>query len=211
MFAEFVDGIQHGRFVPGQRLVEADLCQEFGISRGPLRETIRRLAAEGLVEIQHNRGARIKRMSREELVHLYEVREVIEGLAARMAAERATPGERDEIAAVLAAMETAIAARDHLGYADLNIRFHALLVSAAHNPTLEQIYQRLQTPTMRRQFRSLLETGAMLRSLEEHRVIIAAILAGDPLAAEAGMREHLQQSGTLIARHEAEASLSEPL
>jgi DNA-binding GntR family transcriptional regulator len=192
--------IIEGRFAPGQRLVEADLTEQFKISRGPLREAVRRLAAEGLVDITHNRGARVKRLDHAEVLELYEVREVMEGLAARLAAERANAAERKDIKAAFDDMAKALKANDVRGYIGLNSGFHALIMKTARNAPLEAAITRLQTPVLRVQFESMMTQDVVQESFEEHRGIVDAIVGKNADQAELLMRHHVRRSRELISR-----------
>ncbi len=192
--------IIEGRFAPGQRLVEADLTEQFKISRGPLREAIRRLAAEGLVDIMHNRGARVKRLDQTEVIALYEVREVMEGLAARLAAQRANSTEHKAIKSAFNDMEKALKADDVRKYIALNSVFHALIMTAARNPALEAAITRLQTPVLRVQFESMMTQDVVSESFEEHRAIVDAIINKDSEKAELLMRHHIQRSREIISQ-----------
>jgi DNA-binding GntR family transcriptional regulator len=196
--------IVDGGFAPGQRLIEADLTQQFQVSRGPLREAVRRLASEGLVEILHNRGARVKRLSHAEVLALYEVREVLEGLAARLAAERATAEERGAVQTLIEEMSLAADSRNFRAYVGMNSRLHAMLVDAARNPTLAEGIKRLQTPVLRIQFEALMTQEVILASHAEHRDIAAAVVGRDGVGAEAAMRVHIQRSRGMIERRPAE-------
>jgi DNA-binding GntR family transcriptional regulator len=200
LFERMRTHIIEGRFAPGQRLVEADLTEQFGISRGPLREAVRRLAAEGLVDITHNRGARVKRLDHGEVIALYEVREVMEGLAARLAAERASTAERKEIKSVFDEMAKALKANDVRGYIGLNSRFHALIMQAARNPALDSALTRLQTPVLRVQFESMMTRDVVNESFEEHRGIVEAIAGKNAEQAERLMRHHVRRSREMISQ-----------
>ena len=198
-FEKMRRNIVDGRLAPGQRLVEADLTAEMGISRGPLREAIRRLASEGLVDIAHNKGAKVKRLDRQEVLALYEVREVMEGLAARLAAERGTAAERRAIAAIFDDMEKAISARNPQAYVTLNSEFHNQILAAARNEPLQSSIMRLQTPVLRHQFEALMTADVVQMSHDEHAQIAKAIMAQDGDDAEREMRRHIQRSRDLIA------------
>jgi DNA-binding GntR family transcriptional regulator len=199
LFERMRNHIIEGRFAPGQRLVEADLTEQFKISRGPLREAVRRLAAEGLVDITHNRGARVKRLDHGEVISLYEVREVMEGLAARLAAERASASERKEIQASFDEMAQMLSGNNVRGYIALNSSFHALILKAARNETLQAAITRLQTPVLRLQFESMMTDEVVRESFEEHRGIVAALVSKNPDEAERLMRHHILRSKELIS------------
>jgi DNA-binding GntR family transcriptional regulator len=204
LFDRMRNHIIEGRFAPGQRLVEADLTEQFKISRGPLREAVRRLAAEGLVDITHNRGARVKKLDHGEVISLYEVREVMEGLAARLAAERASAAERKEIKASFQDMAKALSANNIRGYIAMNSQFHALILNASGNAVLTAAITRLQTPVLRLQFESMMTEKVVRESFEEHREIVDAIVGKNPDKAELLMRHHIRRSKELIANRPPE-------
>lgn len=180
--------LREGRLAPGQRLIEADLTERFGVGRGVVREALRLLAAGGYVTLEANRGAAIRRLSAEDVEAIFDVRAQLEGLAARRAAELgAGPG----LAELWARMERAFAAIDPLAYARLNTEFHAAIMAAAKNPFLVEAAERLRTPILRYQFLVLMDRTALEQSHAGHVRIVSAIQAGDGAAAEAEMRAHV--------------------
>jgi DNA-binding GntR family transcriptional regulator len=192
--AAIIEGIKHGRYVPGQRLVESDLTGELGVSRGPLREAFGRLAAEGLLQIEPYRGALVRRMTREDVVDLFEVREVLEGQAAALAATRIhVAGNRAALQAVLARMRHHESS-DIVGYMDVNERFHEVIVELSGNRTLARLVGQLQVQAFRLFYRRLADAAARERSVSDHEAVAAAILAADPAAAEQAMRAHVRTS-----------------
>ena len=193
------DGVRDGRFVPGQRLIEADLVRDLGVGRNALREALSRLASDGIVTIEPHRGASITRLSRDDVAQLYELREVVEGLAARLAAERIDqPGHRERLSAALEAMRAAARTAPMPEYIDENIEFHRAIVELSGRPRLSELVEQLQLQTFRIQFRSATardRTGMRQYSMDEHETLAAAILAGDPETAENTMRAHLRHTG----------------
>src|ERR1044071_1801569 len=127
-------GIRDARYVPAQRLVEPDLAREYGVSRGSVREALRRLAAEGFVNLERFRGASIIRMSRRQVVDLLELREVLEGFGASLAAQRAGDAGRVK----LTRLEKVPGARSQLPrqYDDHNNEFHDLILALSGNAEL---------------------------------------------------------------------------
>src|SRR3954447_10736694 len=121
------DAIADGEFAPNQRLVEADLSERFGASRGSVRAALLELTAEGLVERVQNRGARVRAVSLSEAIEITEVRMVLEGLCAAKAATRLTDDDRDRLRAVGTAMQAAVRTGDLLEYSELNRQLHALI------------------------------------------------------------------------------------
>jgi DNA-binding GntR family transcriptional regulator len=188
-------GIFEGHYVSGQRLIEAELTRALGVSRGPLREALRRLAADGLVEIEPYRGAAVSRMSRAELADALVVREVLEGLAARLAAERIDePGLRVRAATVMDELKRAAEKPDPTHYLEENDRFHHLIVELSGNVPLGRQIAQLQMPTLRTAFFKLFDHRLQAASLAQHREILEAVIAGDGARAERAMRSHVRRT-----------------
>jgi len=195
-------GILDGRYAPGQRLIETELTRELGISRNTLRAALRRLAADGLVQIETFRGAMVARPSRKEVQDLFEVREALEVLAVRRAAANISrPGwrERAEAAArpLLAFRDQPPKADEHLWE---NRQFHDLLVELAENVHLGRLLDQLLMPAFQGAFFRVYDAALYHQSLADHRAIFDAILAGDAGAAEARMRKHVQRTAALMER-----------
>jgi DNA-binding GntR family transcriptional regulator len=197
-------GIKEGRYVPGQRLVEADLMRDLGVGRNALREALSRLRSDGLVTIEAHRGASIRRLAREDVARLYELREVLEGLAARLSAEQIDePGHRDSMATALQAMHETARTADLPAYMDENIRFHRTIVELSGHTRLVELIDQLQIQTFRIQFRSAAAvsgTGPEIRAYSEaeHQDIADAILQGEAATAEELMRRHLRHTRSAI-------------
>jgi DNA-binding GntR family transcriptional regulator len=193
------DGILDRRFAPGQRLVEADLTRDLGVSRGPLREAFRRLSAEGLIDIVPHRGAVVRRLTPRETADLFEVRVELESLAARRAAAAMSDAvARRRFEAAIAPVFSN-APRASGDYMDENATFHGAVLEASGNDQLAAIAGQLQLPLIMLQIRRALPAEVMRRSVEEHRRIAAAILAGDGAAAAAAMRAHLERAAAIAA------------
>lgn len=187
--------IRNGSLVPGQRLVEADLTADLGVSRGPLREALSRLAAEGLVEIEPYRGALVRRLTDEEIAQLFDVREALEGMAARLAAVSVQNGaDTTELSAALHDMEKLRERPDPYGYLEANNVFHDAIFKLSGNTLLQSHIAQLETHAYRLQFQQVLKTDARLKGIADHEKIAAAILAGNPRAAETEMRRHVRRS-----------------
>ena len=189
-------GIRNARYVPGQRLVEPDMMRDFDVSRGTVREALRRLAAEGFVQIELYRGASIRKMSRSEFVELNEIRALLEVYAASLAAQRMSKAERKKLLELEQQWDRGA---QHLAYAQYNEQFHALIVEASRHKQLPNFVQQAQLSIFRLQFQSILQTPvATRRSRLEHRRIVKAILKGDAAGAESAMRQHIHNSAVVI-------------
>jgi DNA-binding GntR family transcriptional regulator len=190
--------IREGRFVPGQRLVEPDLTTELGVGRGSVREGLRRLAAEGFIEMQRFRGARVRRMTREDVKELNEIRAVLEGYAAATAAARIDEEGRAALLALEQGLDRA-GISDPLAYGRYNERFHALIYDLGQHRHLQLFIEQTQLAVFRLQFDLVLLTPRrMAESREEHRAIVAAILKGNPREAEDAMRRHISGTTAVI-------------
>ncbi|ROO85210.1 DNA-binding GntR family transcriptional regulator [Actinocorallia herbida] len=199
LVAKIRRAVLDGQFAAGQRLVESELCELYDVSRSTVRQALRELLADGLVEVQRNKGARVRVISTAEAVEITEVRMVLEGLLAAKAAERVTPGQAERLLEIRRAMRERVEGHDPLGYSDLNAVLHALVQEIAGQDTARTILARLQGQLVRHQFRLSLQPGRSTVSLVQHERIIDAIVARDQEAAEAAMRAHLRDVITQIS------------
>jgi DNA-binding GntR family transcriptional regulator len=184
--------ILSSRLAPGTELGEVALARSLGISRGPLREALGQLAAEGLVTIVPRRGAVVKRLTRQEFIEAYQVREALESLAVRLAVPRLSADEKSELHQLCAEMETEAAAGDTDRFFEINRRFHALLVHASGNVKLEEFYLQLIAQMGRLLKKSAELRGGIEKSAAEHRLILKAVDAGDPERAARLIEDHIE-------------------
>jgi DNA-binding GntR family transcriptional regulator len=202
--ADIREAIVRGDFVPNQRLVEADLSEQFGASRATVRSALVELANEGLVERVQNRGARVRAVSLAEAVEITEVRMVLEGLCAAKAAERVTKDEARQLKAIGRQMRAAVSKGDVLGYSQLNQELHRMVREIGGQRTARDVLERLRAQSVRHQFKLAMHPGRPTVSLPEHLAIVDAICAHDPAAAEEAARAHL--CSVIIALAEVDQS-----
>ena len=196
--AEIREAIVRGDFVPNQRLVEADLSEQFGASRATVRSALVELANEGLVERVQNRGARVRAVSLEEAVEISEVRMALEGLCAAKAAEHVTRDDARKLKAIGKKMRTAVSTGDVLGYSQLNQDLHRMVRELSGQRTAQDVLERLRAQSVRHQFKLAMHPGRPSVSLPEHLAIIDAICAHDAAAAEQAVRAHLRSVITAL-------------
>ncbi|HEY8539647.1 MAG TPA: GntR family transcriptional regulator [Steroidobacteraceae bacterium] len=190
--------ILDGRYVPGQRLIESDLVRETGESRAHVREGLRHLRAEGLVEIEEYRGAVVKRITRNDIYLAGRVREALEGLAARQIAERPlTEEERETLTSLRTRLVEAVAAEDYAAYTAANEELHRFIIRASQNPYLDSFLERLRIVVRQTHHFAAYRSKAFFAGNVEHLAIIEAILHGHPDVAESMMRMHVRK-GTLM-------------
>ncbi|HWD85303.1 MAG TPA: GntR family transcriptional regulator [Solirubrobacteraceae bacterium] len=180
------------RLIPGAELGEVALARSLGISRGPLREALGQLAAEGLVTIVPRRGAVVRRLTRQEFIDAYQVREALESLAIRLAVPRLSFADREELHRMCEEMEDAAVSGDTDGFFEINRQFHAKLVHASGNQKLQEVHTQLVAQMARLMKKSVELRGGTQQSAAEHRGILAAVDAGDPDLAARLLEDHIE-------------------
>lgn len=184
--------ILSNRIAPGTLLQEVPLAESLGTSRGPIREALGALAAEGLVTITPRRGAVVTTLTKDEFLDAYQVREVLESLGARLAVPIIDAAALGAMADAIGAMELAAAKRDVDLFFDANTDFHSALMVASGNRKLVEIHHRLvaQMGPYRRPSARL--RGNLEHSITEHREILDAVRARDVERATALVLEHVR-------------------
>jgi DNA-binding GntR family transcriptional regulator len=177
---------------PGEIVNERELMERLGLGRTPVREALRQLAQEKLVEVYPRRGIFVSGVNVRDLASLSEVREQLEPYAARLAAERATSEEREELAALVTELDRTEGDRDERQLIDLDQRLHRHLYRCAHNPFLESTLNELYVLTLRIWFLALDRVARLDEALQEHRELLEAISSGDGARAERAMRRHVR-------------------
>lgn len=188
--------VLHGDYPPGSQLAELALAQEFEVSRTPVREALKQLENEGLVEIRPKVGTFVRTPTRREIVELFELKQGLEGLAAGLFARRGRIPELDVLERNLDASDEAAAANDSVRYAELVHEFHWTLVLGADNAKLVEHYERLmnQLAYHRIVLRTVRHAGRISMSTDEHRSVVEALRAKDAIGAEFAMRDHVAAS-----------------
>ena len=196
-----------GEFAGGERLGEVELAGELGVSRTPVRQALLQLAAEGLVEVAPNRGARVIVRSAAELEAVFELRARIEGLAARQAADLVTVGQLDILDELAHDIDIFSAKGDLDQVNELNGRFHGMLIEISGSATLATSVSGLVHASVMARTQDAFDDAARLRSVQHHIEIVAALRAGDGLWAESVMRSHLlsARASVLGARRQVQS------
>lgn len=187
-------------FTPGQLLIERELCELTGASRPSVREALRQLEAEGLVESRNGRGTVVRVLTVAEVQHLYEVRAELEGLAARLFSERASAEQHDRLGAALTQLRTATAGGASAEILTAQGVFYAELFAGARNPVLDHALQGLQVRVAQLRAVTLTVAGRATESLREFEQIVAAIASGDGEAARRSATAHVRAAGEVMAR-----------
>ncbi len=180
------------RLRPGTELQEVALARQLGVSRGPVREAIGRLASEGLVTVRPRRGAVVRSLSRTEFLELYQVREALEAAAVRLAVPRLGAEGLARLQELTDAMARHAAAGQVEEFFEANAAFHDVFFVAAGNRTLRETYRQLLRQMGRYRMRSLVLRGNLQRSVSEHRAVLQAATRGDADDAARLLVEHIR-------------------
>jgi DNA-binding GntR family transcriptional regulator len=191
-YAKLHEAISAGVFQPGDRLREVDVAKLFALSRTPVREALRRLEADGIIEHRARIGAVIRTLTHGEVVELYEMRVVLERTAAEMAAKHAAPAEADELDDLNATIALAVA-EPHRAAA-INGQFHRCIYMASRNRFLLESARTLTNALMLLGPTTLADEARVATVCREHQDIVDAIRNGDILGAGAAAEAHLQTS-----------------
>jgi DNA-binding GntR family transcriptional regulator len=184
------DAILSGRYSAGKRLVADEIARELGVSRMPVREALHRLEVAGLVTLTPHRGAVVSQLSEREIIEIYHIRAVLDGLAARLAAPNLSPTDHRRMRALLDDMDAAVKAQDLRTVLNANRKFHTVIWKAADAPRLQELLENLYDASQRFRHMSVLIPGRLNQITEEHRRIVTALARGDASAAERHANEH---------------------
>lgn len=188
---QLADDIVRGELAPGTSLDETEVARRFGVSRTPVREAIRQLAASGLIDARAHRAAVVARPSPERLIGMFEAMAELEALCAGLAAERMASAERRALETVHEDMRQVIQGGDPQRYHEVNEAFHNAVYAGAHNGYLAEMTLATRVrvqPFRRAQFRLI---GRVAKSYVEHDQVVSAILRGDRAGAHGAMRAHI--------------------
>ena len=191
-YERLCEEIRSGKLPPGSRLRETEIAERLAVSRTPVREAIRRLEADGLVDHLPRSGAVVRKLEYPELMELYEMRTVLEGTAARLAARAASPVELEELVAINDEMRAA-AGRPEV-VIGLNRQFHKLLLDAARNRFLLRAMATVENTLLILGSSSMAKPDRAREAVDEHREVLDARRARDGAGAEAAMRRHMERA-----------------
>lgn len=194
-----------GRIAPGAKLNERELSELLNVSRTPLREAIKMLAAEGLVELLPNRGAVAVSLTEADVLNTFEVMAGLEAQSGELAAQRITAEELAEIQAMHFEMMAAYTRRDLSGYYALNARIHSAISAAAKNPVLEAVYKQVNARLQALRFRSNQDGEKWKRAVEEHEKMVEALAARDGAAMREVLLTHLRNKRDVVLEQLREA------
>lgn len=194
LLAKLQKDILTGRFRPGEKLTEQALCKEYGVSRTPIREALRQLEENGLVENRLNRGAFVVGMSEQDYKDMFELRKAYEVQAVKWAIERITDEEMEKLEETFEFMEFYTMRNDIDKMLVINAGFHQVIYEASHNRMLHRMLSSYQTFLKYRNAESAYESNYLTTVLEEHRAIFKAFIDKDVQAGAEAMEKHIDNA-----------------
>lgn len=199
VFESIREAIINGTLKQGERLMETQLAEELGVSRTPVREAIRKLELEGLVAMLPRKGAYVAGIMPQDAADILEIRAALEGLAAKLAAERITQEEISELIREIEKIEEALNSGDIESAIEYDTKFHGSLIGSSRNSRLVTMVSNLQEQVQR--FRIMLTTtrqDLMWESCSEHRKIVEALSRRDRFLAQSLAKEHVERTETKL-------------
>ncbi|MGP4061057.1 GntR family transcriptional regulator [Halobacillus sp. H74] len=194
VFQYIYEGIKSGEYESGQTLTESEIVNKLQVSRTPVREALRRLEKYGLVESKPHRGVKVISMTKQRIEDLYQVREVLEGLGARLIAQKRNESAVKKLNGILTEAEKAVEKNDIHSLSTINSSFHMEIAQASENLYLINILNTLQSHISLVMVTSLSNKDRPPENLKEHRMIVDAMESWDPELAEAVIKSHVRKS-----------------
>lgn len=192
------ESILNGHYPPGHRLIADDLAKELGVSRMPIREALHRLEVSGLVMMLPHRGAIVSEFSEPDIIEVYHIRAVLDGLAARLAAPNLSDADFKQLDTHLKEMEKKISAGDTEAFLRANREFHTVVWKAARASRLQELLENLYDTSQPFRNTSLQLPGRAEQILEEHRQIADALKQRDAVTAEKYANAHHESTATRL-------------
>jgi len=195
------DDITHGKLAPGERLVEFKLAERFKASRSPIREAMRQLESEGLIQFEPNKGFTVSKLSPKELEEIYNLRSLLESYAARLGAERANKTQIKHLKEIHQELRTAARNSDVQGWIDNNILFHDFFLENSENGNLRQVVEMLKRRVNWYQYMIVLIPSHYKAYLEHHEAILKACETNEGGMAEKFMKLHIDAIKQVLLNH----------
>jgi len=194
IFERIRDDILYGKYEKGEKIVEAKLAEEFNVSRTPVREALKQLELDDLVENIPNRGVVVKGISKQDIVDIFTIRLAIEGIAVEWAIERMDQEDLQKIKEIYELMEFYTFKKDVKKFAELNTKFHEAIYKATKSRYLENVLKNYQVFMKVVRYKSLEKPGRLEGALNEHKRIVDALMEKDVDRAKDVVIEHVKHS-----------------
>lgn len=198
VFEALREAIISGKLKPGQRLMEVQVAEALGVSRTPVREAIRMLELEGFVIMMPRKGAYVSDISIKDIASVFEIRRALEGLAAELAAERASPEHLERLERLLVELADCVEREDVNRFVELDTEFHETVYEASRNERLAPILSLLREQIQRFRTRTLSNPGRMRIAYDEHRALVEALADHDAERARQLASDHIESAENLL-------------
>ncbi|KPQ22507.1 GntR family transcriptional regulator [Halomonas sp. HL-93] len=185
------DLIEHGELAPGERISEKQLCEKFGVSRTPLREALKVLATEGLIELLPNRGARVVRLTFKKVKDTYDLMAALEGLSGELACQYISDAEIADIRRLHEEMLTHYRNRELMTYFEVNRQIHESILAASRNDLLQEMYSNLSQRVKRVRYSKKMTQTFWSQAVQDHENMMAALEKRDGRLLGQILRDHL--------------------
>ncbi|SNY98764.1 GntR family transcriptional regulator [Halomonas sp. hl-4] len=185
------DLIEHGELAPGERISEKQLCEKFGVSRTPLREALKVLATEGLIELLPNRGARVVRLTFKKVKDTYDLMAALEGLSGELACQYISDAEIADIRRLHEEMLTHYRNRELMPYFEVNRQIHESILAASRNDVLQEMYSNLSQRVKRVRYSKKMTQTFWSQAVQDHENMMAALEKRDGRLLGQILRDHL--------------------
>lgn len=192
--------IVHGELSPGAKISEKELCEQFGVSRTPVREALKILSTEGLVQLMQNRGASVTDLTWEDMQHAFPVMGALEALAGELACDNATDAQIERAEALQARMIAMFERGDRKGYFRVNEEVHQLIIDASGNTALPRLMRTVSGQVRRARYKANLSRERWEQAIAEHEEILAALKARDARRMNRLMKAHLANKLAALAK-----------
>jgi DNA-binding GntR family transcriptional regulator len=192
------DRIIKGALPAGARIVERKLSAELDVSRTPIREALKLLQADSLIEISRNKGAQVKTYSAQQTLELFDVIASLESLAAERLAERITEDQLDELEQLHADMLAHFRAGESDAYFDINSEIHDTILATCGNPILQQMHTKMMARARRGRFMAIMDPDRLTTAVDEHEQLMTAFRTRNSEAARQVWRQHLWNTGQSV-------------
>lgn len=200
VFHTLRDAILTGKLVPGERLMENQLAEKLGVSRTPIREALRMLELENLVELVPRKGAQVLEMTAKDIINVLEIREVLESLATSQACTKMTASEMEELKALQLQFEELCHSNNSEELVAVDEKFHDLIFASTENDKLVQIFNNLRIQLYRYRMAHVKLDSSRVALINHHRNIITAIENKDPDAGAKAAQDHIRYHVDFIVR-----------
>lgn len=201
--------IVEGVLAAGEKVPERELCEKLGVSRTPMREALKVLAADGLLQLQPNRGARVKGITLQELEEVFPLMGALEALAGELACANVTPAQLNSVRQSHEAMLRCFEAQDMPGYFQHNQQIHESIMAAAGNQTLTDTYRSLAVRVRRARYLANMSSQRWQQAVQEHEVILEALEARDANKLSGVLKQHLENKFATVRQWLINQNLSD--